>query len=315
MAVSTSCRHLLGLDGLPVDTMRALFDRAEHWLPIAKGDAPPVDLLRGSIVANVFLEDSTRTRLSFTIAAQRLGAATVDLTGSGSSVSKGESLLDTAMNVAAMGVNAMVVRCTPAGGPMQIADHVTMPVINAGDGAHEHPTQGLLDVFTMKQRFGTIDHLRVAIVGDIASSRVARSNMHALTSVGAHVILVGPPELVPDDLASITDGPGTVEIAHDLDSVLSQVDVIMMLRVQFERHEGKALSPDYRNRFGLTAARADQLPESAIVMHPGPMNRGLEIESDVAHDPVRSVILDQVTHGVAMRMAVLEWVMGDQRGA
>jgi aspartate carbamoyltransferase catalytic subunit len=306
VASHADARNLLALDGLSLDAMSAMLDRAEALRPIATGETPPLDTLRGRIIANVFLEDSTRTRVSFSVAAHRLGATTVDLTGAGSSASKGESLIDTARNIAAMGVDAMVVRCSPAGGAAVIAPLVDCPVINAGDGAHEHPTQGLLDALTMRRRFGRLDHLRVAIVGDIANSRVARSNMHLLSAFGAHVVLVGPPELVPDELTSIVDGPGVVEIARELDPIMTQVDVMMMLRVQFERHEGQTLTPDFRSRFALTAARAAQMPVESIIMHPGPMNRGLEIDAAVADDPDRSVILEQVTNGVAIRMAVLE---------
>jgi aspartate carbamoyltransferase catalytic subunit len=273
------------------------------------GKAPPLNLLAGKTIANLFFEDSTRTRCSFTLAAWRLGAETLDLTSTGSSVAKGETIVDTALNIQAMGVHGFVVRVSASGGVQMIADAVNVPVINAGDGKHEHPTQGLLDLLTIRQRLKRIEGRTIAIVGDIANSRVARSNIHGLTTMGANVVLVGPSTLVPHTFEKITDpnSPGKVRVHHDLDDVLPEVDAIMMLRVQFERAGGgpPLISGDYRQLCGLTAERAARLPDHAIVLHPGPMNRGLEIDSEVADDPERSVILQQVSNGVAVRMAVL----------
>ncbi len=310
-------RHLLQLEGHSATELTALAKRAaelNHEPDRGPGHGP----LAGKTLANLFFEDSTRTRLSFTRAAQRMGMHVLDLYAKSSSVSKGETLLDTARNVHAMGVDAIVVRCTPSGGPALLADHLDCSIINAGDGKHEHPTQGLLDLMTLLEHFKvgqtiTGDELhgkRIAIVGDIDSSRVARSNIHALTTLGAHVVLIGPPKLVPETFLEITkhlDPPvGSVEIAHDLDAVLADLDAIMMLRVQFERHERDIIGPDYADKFGLNQARAAQLKPTAPVLHPGPINRDFELASAVADDPKRSLIMQQVSNGVVVRMAVLE---------
>ena len=298
---------LLGLDGMPADELRTLLDEAEGFVEAAeRGESSA--LLAGRLVANLFFEDSTRTRCSFTVAAARLGASTIDLTGSGSSLSKGESLLDTALNVEAMGVDAMVVRSGRSGTPHLIARSVGCPVINAGDGRHEHPTQGLLDILTLRRRWGLLAGRTVVIVGDIANSRVARSNVHGLTTLGADVLLVGPPTLVPPSFTQIAAGPGTVTVSHDLDEALPRADAVMMLRIQLERHDDGgtgSIPSDYRRLYGMTVDRAAGLNAEVPVMHPGPMNRGVEIDSEVADDPDRSVIMQQVTHGVAVRMAVL----------
>ncbi len=298
--------HLLGLEGLSRAEILEWLDFAEGFLDIARGSAPPQDSLKGKIVANLFFEDSTRTRGSFTIAAKRLGADCIDLSGSGSSVSKGESIVDTALTVEAMGVDAIVLRAKPSGAPHLVARAVRIPVINAGDGRHEHPTQGLLDLLTMRRHLGELEGKTIAIVGDIANSRVARSNVHGLTTLGAQVHLIGPPSLAPASFEKIVAGPGRVIVSHDLDAVLDDVDAIMMLRVQFERQGVGGISDDYRRLYGLSAQRAARLRPEAIIMHPGPMNRGLEIDGEVADDPERSVIREQVTNGVAVRMAVLK---------
>lgn len=298
--------HLLGLEGLSRAEILEWLDFAEGFLDIARGSAPPQESLNGKIVANLFFEDSTRTRGSFTIAAKRLGADCIDLSGSGSSVSKGESIVDTALTVEAMGVDAIVLRAKPSGAPHLVARAVRIPVINAGDGRHEHPTQGLLDLLTMRRHLGELKGKTIAIVGDIINSRVARSNLHGLTTLGAQVHLIGPPSLAPASFEKIVAGPGRVIVSHDLDAVLDDVDAIMMLRVQFERQGVGGISDDYRRLYGLSAQRAARLRPEAIIMHPGPMNRGLEIDGEVADDPERSVIREQVTNGVAVRMAVLK---------
>lgn len=258
--------------------------------------------LAGCVIANLFFEDSTRTRCSFSVAAMRLGGQTIEFSGVGSSVSKGETLVDTALNIEAMGVNGIVVRAKPAGAAVAISRAVTCPVINAGDGAHEHPTQGLLDMLTLRHHLGDLDGRTIGIVGDIGNSRVARSDVYGLTALGTKVRLIGPPTLVPASFASFADGDA-VTVHHSLDDQLADLDAIIMLRVQFER--GTGISRDYRQMYGLSRKRLDAMPAHAVVMHPGPMNRGLEIDSDVADDAVRSVILQQVSHGVAVRMAVL----------
>lgn len=306
-------KHLLQLEGLSRDDINGLLDAAQGRTDIARGKTPSLDTLRGRLIANLFFEDSTRTRCSFTVAAKRLGADSLDLTSAGSSVSKGETIVDTAIAVEAMGIDAIVMRAKPSGAAHLVARSVSVPVINAGDGRHEHPTQGLLDLLTMRQHLGDMDGRTVAIVGDIANSRVARSNLHALTTMGANVLLVGPPTLVSKSFEHVTQGDGgagSVTVGHDLDAVIEEVDVLMMLRVQFERQGGNGIPDDYRERYGLTRSRADRLRSEAIVMHPGPMNRGLEIDGEVADDETRSVIRAQVTNGVAVRMAVLELLVG-----
>ena len=283
-------------------------------LPIARGEAPATDDLSGKTVATLFFENSTRTRLSFTMAGKRVGAEVLDLNASTSSSSKGETLLDTALNVQAMGVDGLVLRCSASGGPQLVAKGVRIPVINAGDGRHEHPTQGLLDALALQEHFGrkSLDGLTIAIVGDVGSSRVARSNAQSLTALGADVVLTGPPSLVPEAMAELVTSTentrGSVRVEHELDGILGSIDAIMMLRVQFERHGGLGIPSDYVEQFGLSVDRAARLRDGAPVLHPGPINRGTEIDPEVADGP-RSLILDQVTCGVAVRMAILKGLL------
>lgn len=299
-------RHCLGLEGLSADELTHLLDAAEAHLPVAERKAPPLSTLSGALVAQLFFEDSTRTRLSFEAAVARLGGRSISLSESGSSASKGESFLDTALNVEALGVDALVVRTALSGGPQLLARQLRCSILNAGDGRHEHPTQGLLDCLTIRRALGRIAGLKVAIVGDIANSRVARSALHALTTLGAHVRLVGPPTLLPASFKLVAKNHDRVSIAHELDSNLGELDAIMMLRIQLERAAGAAIASDYRIQFGLTRERASRLADHCVVLHPGPVNRGVEVDDDVADDARRSLILRQVTHGVAVRMAVLE---------
>jgi aspartate carbamoyltransferase catalytic subunit len=303
--LSAPSRDFLAIEGLPVSELRALLDRAERLLPAAMGEAQAEERLRGRVVANIFFEDSTRTRVSFEIAAKRLGADVVNLGASGSSASKGETLVDTARNIEAMGVDALVIRTSISGGAALVAEAVHCPVINAGDGRHEHPTQALLDVLALKLRLGDVAGKRVAIVGDIANSRVARSATHALVALGAHVVAVGPPALVPAGFHKLAAGSGTIAISHDLESIIHEVDAIMMLRIQLERAAGAGIAPDYRAAFGLTADRRKKLRKGVPILHPGPVNRGVEIDDSVADDPADSLVLAQVSCGVAARMAVL----------
>ena len=308
-ATWTSSGHLLGLSDLSREQILEIVDEAETFLPVARGITAGEPILQDRVIANLFLENSTRTRVSFSVATQRLGGQVVDLLGGTSSTSKGESLVDTASNIAAMGVDAIVVRCSEPGGPALIAEHVDVPVINAGDGRHEHPTQGLLDLMTIRQHFERhdLDGMTVAIVGDIANSRVVGSNLWGLTAAGADVLLVGPASLVPEELTATipaSPGRGRVQVSHDLDAVLDSIDAIMMLRVQFERHDESTIPPDYADHYGLDAARADRLKPGVPVLHPGPINRGLELAPEVADGP-RSLILQQVTNGVAVRMAAM----------
>ena len=299
----------LTIAGMPRQELLRLIAATRKNVPIAEGRSPNRTTLSGRVIANLFFEDSTRTRCSFETAVHRLGGQVFNLTPSGSSISKGESLVDTARNIECMGVAAIVVRCAVSGGAKMVADGVKCPVINAGDGRHEHPTQAILDVSTLMEEFGSMEGRIVAIVGDITNSRVARSITHALSTLGAHVRLVGPPTLVSKSFERITQGPGTVSTMNNLDSALDGVDAVMMLRVQFERAAGGAVSSDYRQMFGLTPQRIAKLASHVIILHPGPMNRGIEIDDRVADDPQRSRILRQVTHGVAARMAVLEMVL------
>ena len=342
-------RCLLGLQDLSPEEIRAVLHAVRSFADVSDRSVKKVPALRGRVVANLFFEDSTRTRLSFTLAAQRLSADVIDLTETGSSVSKGESIADTCRNVEAMGVDGMVIRHKAAGAALVAARAVKCAVVNAGDGRHEHPTQGLLDIYTLVEarqksqiangqianqeqaadaaRLDAFDlrGIRVAIVGDIVSSRVARSNIAGLTKLGAEVVCVGPPTLVPRSLESLG-----CRVEHELESVLPHVDAVNMLRIQFERHGedkkdgagangGRASSAfpslrEYTQGFALTRERADRMKEGAIVMHPGPMNRGIEIAGDVADGP-RSVIFRQVTNGLAVRMAALYLcISAEERG-
>lgn len=285
--------------------------QARLLLDKAHADAWRGDELAGKVVANVFFEDSTRTRVSFSIAAQSLGAKVVDLTSAGSSVAKGETLLDTAWTIEAMGVDAMVVRAGQSGAAELIDEHTHCAIINAGDGTHQHPTQALTDALAIGRSFTREDGwdlsgLKVAIVGDVVSSRVARSNVGLLTALGAEVVLVGPPSMVPGSLHSLGCG-----LTSDFDSVLGECDAAMMLRIQFERGGGSVLAStrEYHARFGMSEARAGRMKDGAIVMHPGPMNRGVEIAAAVA-DGERSVVLDQVSGGVLVRKAALMHAIG-----
>jgi len=302
-------RHLLNLEDLTADEIRHILSVADRYYPNVIDHRRKSDDLLGRCVANLFFEDSTRTRGSFTRAAQLLSADVIEMSGAGSSVSKGETTVDTALNIEAMGVDAIVIRHRMGGAPHRVAEHVNVPIINAGDGRHEHPTQGLLDTFTLKTHWQTDDFTgrTIAIVGDIKNSRVARSNIHSLIKLGARVVVIGPPTLAPKGLQTLG-----CEVSHDFDEVLPQCDAVMMLRVQFERLAGQGIaSPaDYRHGYALTRERTDLLKEGSLIMHPGPMNRGLEINSEVA-DSDRSVILEQVTHGVAIRMAVLRLLIAN----
>ena len=294
-------RHFLSLAELSKEDMIGLMQRATHFLDMGDRYEPDAPLAE-KIVANLFMENSTRTRCSFTIATKRLGGDVIDLLGETSSVSKGETIVDTALNLEALGVSAIVVRCSEEDGPQNIADNVGIPVINAGSGMNGHPTQALLDAVTLTRYFGTDDlsGQHIAIVGDIAHSRVARSNVEGLTKLGAKVTLVGPTELLPDDLG--------VDTSTDFDAVLSDVSGAMMLRVQFERDA--KVGEDYHDKFGLTATRASQF--GGAIMHPGPINRGLEIDDEVANitSSPHNLIISQVTSGVATRMAILEHLLG-----
>jgi aspartate carbamoyltransferase catalytic subunit len=299
-------RHLLSAADLDRDDAELVLDTAEELADVADRAIKKLPTLRGRTVVNLFFEDSTRTRTSFEVAAKRLSADVINFSAKGSSVSKGESLKDTALTLEAMGADAVVVRHAASGAPHRLAGWIRGSVLNAGDGTHEHPTQALLDAFTIRRRMGRVEGLRVAIVGDVLHSRVARSNVLLLATLGAEVTLVAPPTLLP---VGVDSWP--CAHSYDLDTVLPKSDVVMMLRVQRERMAA-AFFPsarEYSRRFGLDAQRMAGLPDDAIVMHPGPMNRGMEIAAEVA-DSVRSTIVEQVTNGVSVRMAVLYLMLG-----
>ena len=294
-------KDLCALADHSAEELLTILHTATAFKGVGERNLKKVPALRGKTLVNFFIEPSTRTRISFELAAMRLSADVVNISASASSLEKGETLLDTARNLEALRADLIVIRHKSAGSARFLADRLNASVINAGDGAHEHPTQGLLDAFTIREKLGRIEGVKVAIVGDILFSRVARSNIQLLTKLGAEVTLVGPPTLVPSSFSSLG-----VRISHSIDEVLEQSDVMNLLRIQHERQR-KEYFPgvgEYTARFGLTRKRAERLKEECLIMHPGPMNRGVEIDSDVA-DGRGSVILDQVTNGLAVRMAVL----------
>jgi aspartate carbamoyltransferase catalytic subunit len=300
-------RHLLSAGDLSRDDALLVLDTAADMdAALAGRSIKKLPTLRGRTVVNLFFEDSTRTRTSFEVAAKRLSADVINFSAKGSSISKGESLKDTALTLEAMGSDAVVVRHSASGAPHRLANWIRGSVVNAGDGTHEHPTQALLDAYTMRRRTGRLEGLQVAIVGDVLHSRVARSNVLLLSTLGAEVTVVAPPTLLP---VGVTAWPCAV--SYDLDAVLPKSDVVMMLRVQHERMHGGFFptTREYSRRYGLDAERMASLPEDAIVMHPGPMNRGVEIAAEVA-DSVRSTIVEQVANGVSVRMAVLYLLLG-----
>jgi aspartate carbamoyltransferase catalytic subunit len=297
---------LLGIEELGRPEIEAILGRAKEFQQLQHQGIKKSDLLRGRMIVNLFFESSTRTRTSFEIAAKRLGADAVSITAAGSSVSKGESLVDTLNTLGAMRPDAIVMRHAASGAPHFLARYLPTPIINAGDGTHEHPTQALLDALTILDHVGTLEGLRVAIIGDIAHSRVARSNVHLLSKFGADIVLCGPPTLLPVELKEIAAG---VTLTWDMREAITGADVVMMLRVQLERqHETAFPASEYFPFYGLRREHLELAKPDAIVMHPGPINRGRELSSEVA-DSQRSVILNQVENGVAVRMAVLEKVL------
>jgi aspartate carbamoyltransferase catalytic subunit len=299
-------RHVLSMHDLSADDVVRVLDTAESFREVGSRVIKKVPALRGRTVVNLFLEDSTRTRISFELAAKRLSADVINFSASGSSVAKGESLKDTALTLQAMGADAIVIRHSSSGSPLQLTKWVDGHVLNAGDGTHEHPTQALLDLYTMRERLGHLEGLRVAIVGDVLHSRVARSLCFGLVKMGADVTLIGPPTLIPPDAPS-----WGVQVSYDIDGVIPKLDVCYMLRVQRERQRLEYFPSvrEYNRLFGLTAARAAVLPERSLIMHPGPMNRGVEIDSDVTDLP-GAVIEEQVTNGIAVRMSLLYLLLG-----
>ena len=318
-------RHLISAGDLTRDDALLILDTADELARISDRPIKKLPTLRGRTVVNLFFEDSTRTRISFEAAAKRLSADVINFSAKGSSVAKGESLKDTALTLEAMGADAVIIRHSASGAPQRLAGWVRGTVINAGDGSHEHPTQALLDSFTIRRHFGrsagagpassgpadgALDGLRVTIVGDVLHSRVARSNVLLLHTLGADVTLVAPPTLLP-----VAVGSWPCSVSYDFDSALPKSDVVMMLRVQQERMNAAYFPSvrEYSRRYGLDGARMAQLPDQAIVMHPGPMNRGVEIAAEVA-DSARSTIVEQVANGVSVRMAVLYLLLGGAEG-
>jgi len=301
-------RHLLGLADAPAEDIRLILENAFTFREVLDRPIKKVPTLQGKTVVNLFFEPSTRTRISFELAQKRLSADTVNFSASASSLQKGESFKDTAQNIEAMKVDCIIMRHPVPGASIHLTKYVDSVVVNAGDGAHEHPTQALLDMMSLQERFGRIEGLKVGIVGDISHSRVAGSNILGLQKMGAEVTLCGPPTMMPLGVGALG-----VTVNHNLDEVLDWADAINVLRIQRERM-GASYFPsvrEYRHLFGITQERIERLKKQLIIMHPGPMNRGVEIDSDVA-DSENAIILDQVLNGVAIRMAVLYLLLGDK---
>jgi aspartate carbamoyltransferase catalytic subunit len=299
-------RHLLALEDLSPTEIDTILNAAESFVEVSLRRRKKLNNLKGKVIVNLFFENSTRTRTSFGLAARRLSADTIDFSSGGSSLSKGETFIDTAKNLEAMGVDVVVVRHASPGAPYLLAQQLHCSVVNAGDGAHEHPTQGLLDIFTIRRAKGRLEGLTVALVGDIAHSRVARSNIHGLLKLGAHVVVCGPPTLIPQSISQLG-----VEISYRLEEILPRCDVINMLRIQFERQRN-GLFPsihEYARLFGMDGQRLRLAKPDILLLAPGPINRGVEITPDVADGP-HSAILQQVTNGLAVRMAVLNLLCG-----
>lgn len=299
-------KDILGIKELSVDEINLILDTADSFIEISTREIKKVPTLRGKTVINLFYEPSTRTRTSFEIAAKRLSADAVNISASTSSVVKGETLIDTAMNLEAMNPDIIIMRHSAAGAPHILSGLIKQSIINAGDGAHEHPTQALLDMMTIKEKKGKIEGLKVAIVGDIAHSRVARSNIYGLTKMGADVTVAGPATMMPRDIDKLG-----VNVSWHLEEAIKDADIIMMLRVQLEREENNIFPSlrEYSNYYCLNARNITLAKDNVLVMHPGPINRGVEIAPDIADGP-HSVILDQVTNGVAVRMALLYLLTG-----
>lgn len=294
-------RHLLGLKGMSKEEIELILETAVSFKEVLNRPVKKVPTLQGFTIVNLFFEPSTRTRISFELAQKRLSADTINFASSGSSTSKGETLKDTAQNIESMKIDMVVIRHASAGAPAFLSERLKSNIINAGDGQHEHPTQGLLDIFTLKEKFGEIKGLHVVILGDITHSRVARSNIYGLKALGADVAVCGPPTLIPRNLADLG-----VKVYHHLDEAIQNADALNVLRIQLER-QTSGLFPsvrEYHQTFGVTKEKLNKSKKTITIMHPGPINRGVELDSDVA-DSEHSVILDQVLNGVAVRMAVL----------
>ncbi|NLG19561.1 MAG: aspartate carbamoyltransferase catalytic subunit [Fibrobacter sp.] len=301
-------QHLLGLEGVSKDDITLILDTADSFHEVLEREIKVVPTLRGKTIVNLFYENSTRTRISFELAEKRLSASPLNFSTSTSSVNKGETLRDTIRNIEAMKIDMVVVRHCAAGVPHFLTQCTNAVIVNAGDGLHEHPTQALLDMMTIRRKLGRLEGLKVAIIGDIFHSRVARSNAWGMSTMGMDVVLCGPPTLLPQHRESIG-----VPVTDNLDEALEGADVVMLLRLQLERQSSGAFPSirEYRDRYGLDMDKLSSLPENVVIMHPGPINRGVELSSDVA-DGSNSVILEQVTNGVAVRMAVLYLLGGGE---
>ena len=302
-------KHLLGLEGYPAENIETIIDTAFGFREVLERPIKKVPSLQGKTIVNLFFENSTRTRISFELAQKRLSADTVNFSASSSSVQKGESFKDTVQNLEAMKIDAIVMRHPHPGAPLHLTKFVDSVVINAGDGTHEHPTQAILDMMSLKEHFGKLNGLKIGIIGDISHSRVALSNIHGLRSMGAEVTLCGPPTLIPKDIDKLG-----VNISYDVNEVMDWADAINVLRIQLERM-GIGLFPstrEYRKLFGITTERLSNHQKKLVIMHPGPINRGLEIDSNVA-DGSQAIILDQVLNGVASRMAILYLLLGGKQ--
>jgi len=302
-------KDLLGIKELSIEEINLILDTAAGFKDVLRRDIKKVPALRGKTTVNLFFEPSTRTRTSFELAAKRLSTDVINFSVPTSSVVKGESLIDMALTVQALGADFIIIRHSSSGVPHLLAKHLKCSVINAGDGTNEHPTQALLDAFTIREKKGRIKDLEIAIVGDIIHSRVAKSNIYSLIKLGAKVRLIGPPTLIPEEIKGLG-----IDIFHNMEDGLKDADILMMLRIQMER-QGKGFFPstdEYSKNWGLTEARLSLAKEDVIVMHPGPMNRGIEIASEIADGP-KSVILEQVTNGIAVRMAVMYLLAGVKR--
>ncbi len=301
-----SVKHLLGIKELTTEDIALIFKTADNFKQVLQRPIKKVPSLRDTTVANIFFENSTRTRLSFELAEKRLGADVVNFSASGSSVSKGETLVDTVKNILAMKVDMVVMRHSASGAPWFLANHINASIVNAGDGTNEHPTQALLDAYSMREKVGNLKGKHITIIGDIMHSRVALSNIYCLTKLGAKVTVAGPPTLIPKHIASLG-----VKVEYDLKKALESCDVANILRIQLERQHKPLFSTlrEYALYYGVNRAMLDSLKKDIVIMHPGPINRGVEINSDVA-DSKQSIILDQVENGVAIRMAVIYLLSG-----
>ena len=301
-------KHLIGLEDFPISDLNKIIDTSFKFKQILNSPGRKINLLKGKTLVNMFFENSTRTKISFTLAEKRLGADSINFSASTSSVKKGETLKDTVQNIASMQIDGAIIRHSHPGAALKLTEYIDGSVINAGDGSHEHPTQAILDMVTLKEKFGKIKNLKIGIIGDILNSRVARSNIFGLKKLGAEIVVCGPSTLLPNDATKLG-----INVTHNVDEVLNWCDAVIVLRIQLERmHLGRIPSQrEYHRSFGLTYKRVEKLKKDITIMHPGPMNRGIEIDSTIA-DSENAVILDQVLNGVASRMSILYLLLGDK---